>query len=357
MRYYLHQSRKALWSQRIALLFLLLFAITFGVHRFGLIETPVAMKLFGIAVVGAIIAVGLGLTSLITIWREGHTGAGKATAGLTLGIAMLAVPLWSLPNLLSLPRLHEVSTDLEKPPAFQKLAALRGGDSVNLASDITAGASLQLAAYPDIKPMPVARPMADTYSAVRDAVKNLEWQVIAEQPPAPGRSGMIEAVDRSLIFGFTDDVVIRVSGTGKEARVDVRSASRHGEHDLGRNAERVRELFTEVKTRLTEIEKNEAMGKAVAMREQRVQKAISAKERRRKTQQNKTELASRPAQASQQGGSGVAQSGIVPPTSEQGRYTRAPSRSEAQAGPEWNRQQRRAERNQGLRRFWEQLLE
>lgn len=354
MRYYLHQSRKAFWSQRIALLFLLLFAITFGVHRFGLIETPVAMKLFGIAVVGAIIAVGLGLTSLVTIWREGHTGAGMATAGLTLGLAMLAVPLWSLPNLLSLPRLHEVSTDLEKPPAFQKLAAARGGETANPAPYQRTEATLQLAAYPDIKPMPVSRPMADAYSAVRDAVKNLEWQVVSEQPPAEGRSGTIEAVDRSLIFGFTDDVVIRVSGAGKEARVDVRSSSRHGEHDLGRNAERVRELFTEVKTRLTEIEKNEAMGRAVAMREQRVQKAISAKERVRKKQQNRTELASKPAQAAP---SGVAQSGIVPPGSEQGRYARVPFRSGAQAGPEWNRQQRRAERNQGLRRFWEQLLE
>jgi len=353
LRYYLHQSRKALWSQRVALLFILLFAITFGLHRFGMIQTPVAMKLFGVSIVGALIAVGLGLTSLITIWREGHTGAGKAVAGVLLAALMLAVPLWSLPNLLSLPRIHEVTTDLDRPPAFDKLAVVRSGEGVNPAAYQKTESPLQLKAYPDIVPLPVSRPMADAYSAVREAVKNLEWNVVAEQPPGAGRSGMIEAVDRSMIFGFTDDVVIRVSGAGREARVDVRSSSRHGEHDLGRNAERVRELFTEVKTRLTDIEKNETMEKAVTLREQRMQKALNAKERKRKAQP-KTELAAKPVPAQ---ASGVVQSSIAPSDLEQARLGRGPSRSEAQAAQGPNRQQRRAERNRSLRRFWEQLGE
>ena len=87
MRYYLHESRKAVWSQRIALLFLLLFAITFGLHRIGELPTPVAMKLFGAALIGAVIAVGLGFVALAGIWREGYTGAGKAVAGLAFGAA------------------------------------------------------------------------------------------------------------------------------------------------------------------------------------------------------------------------------------------------------------------------------
>jgi uncharacterized protein (DUF1499 family) len=354
LRYYQHQSRKALWSQRIALMFLLLFAITFGAHRFGLIQTPVAMKLFGTAIVGALIALGLGLASLVVIWREGHTGAGRAVSGAAIGLAMLAVPLWSLPDLLALPRLHEVTTDLDRPPAFQRLAAVRT-DGANPAEFQRGEAPLQLKAYPDIKPLPVSRPTADAFSAVKEAVKNLEWQVIAEQPPTGANAGTIEAVDRSLIFGFTDDVIIRVSGVGKESRVDVRSSARHGVHDLGRNAERVRQLFTEVRTQLTQIEKNEAMTRAVALREQRVQKAMNAKERRRKQQQSKTtDYAAKPLPAQQ---TGAPQLSSGPSAEGQPRVVRAPSQAEAQAAPAQSRPQRRAERTRSLRRFWEQLAE
>ncbi len=356
MRYTLHQSTKALWSQRTALAFFLLFAITFGLHRFGMIQTPVAMKLFGVAVAGALLAVALGLVSLVTIWREGYTGAGRAVSGVVLATVMLALPLWSLPNLLALPRIHEVTTDLERPPVFQKLAMVRTGDGVNPAAYQRAESPLQMKAYPDIKPLPVSRPMADTYSAVRDAVKNLDWQVVAEQPPGDGRSGMIEAVDRSRIFGFTDDIVIRVSGAGRDAKVDVRSSSRHGQHDLGRNAERVRELFTEVKTRLAEVEKNETMEKTVAAREQRVQKALTAKEKRRQTKAQ--EVAARKAKAqAKAGATAPGNSGSPALASDQARSAPAPSPQAAQSAQEQNTQQRRAEKPKSLGRFWQQLLE
>lgn len=363
MRYYLHQSAKALWSQRVALLFLLLFAITFGLHRFGVIQTPVAMKLFGLAIAGALVGVALGVVSLITIWREGYSGAGQAVSGVVLGTLMLAVPLWSLPSLLALPRIHEVTTDVDRPPAFQKLATIRTGDGVNPATYQRAEASLQQKAYPDIKPLPVNRPTADTYSAVRDAVSNLKWHVVSEQPPADGRSGMIEAVDRSKIFGFTDDVVIRVSGAGRETRVDVRSSSRHGYHDLGRNAEHVRALFSEVKTRLAEIDKTETMEKAVSLREQRVQKAISAKEKRRKSAQERDRARAATTQSiTQPQVAGATAAGTTPastliPGTDQVRSARAQSRQEAGAGQAPNTQQRREERPKPLRKFWEQLLE
>ncbi len=354
MRYDLHQSTKALWSQRTALIFFLLFAITFGLHRFGIIQTPLAMKLFGIAIAGALLAVALGVTSLITIWREGHLGAGKAASGVLLAAAMLALPLWSLPNLLALPRIHEVSTDLDRPPAFQKLATVRTGEGVNPAAYQKSESQLQAKAYPDIKPLPVERPVADAYSAVRDAVSNLKWHVVSEQPPGEGRSGMIEAVDRSMIFGFTDDVVVRVSGAGREARVDVRSSSRHGQHDLGRNAERVRELFSELKTRLADIDKNEVMEKAVAAREKRVQKALSAKEKRRLTKAQ--ELAAKKAAAAQRAAATAPGSGSQG-SAGQARNAPSPSPQGAQAAPAPNTQQRRAEKPKSLRKFWEQLLE
>ena len=41
-------------------------------------------------------------------------------------------------------------------------------------------------------------------------------------------------------MGFRDDVVIRIRGVDESSRVDVRSSSRYGFHDLGSNASRIR---------------------------------------------------------------------------------------------------------------------
>jgi hypothetical protein len=64
---------------------------------------------------------------------------------------------------------------------------------------------------------------------------------------------MLEAVDRTLILGFYDDVAIRVAGNDEQARIDVRSASRYGRHDLGRNADRVRQILKEIIVRLESV--------------------------------------------------------------------------------------------------------
>jgi uncharacterized protein (DUF1499 family) len=353
LRFYLHESRKAVWSQRIALLFFLLFAVTFALHRIGELPTPVAMKLSGLAIVGAVVAVLLGFVALGGIWREGFTGAGKAVMGIFVGALILAGPLWSMPNLLSLPRLYEVSTDIQSPPAFDKIAEMRHGEGVNPADFRSSAARLQLDAYPDIQPLPLDRPTDDAYSAVREAVKNLSWRIVAEKPPGEGDMGVIEATHRSLIFGFTDDMVIRVAGVGNGARVDVHASARHGHHDLGRNAENVRELFSEVKTRLSEIDRNEAIQQTIALRELRLKKALEEKERQRIAKereerqiQAREAALNRERQISSSGNDAQAES---QPTQ------RVESRSVTSNAQTQNKRQRQSARTRALRKFWEQL--
>src|SRR6202030_4783468 len=60
------------------------------------------------------------------------------------------------------------------------------------------------------------------------------------------RDGLIEAIARTPILGFRDDVAVRVRATHEGARIDVRSASRYGRHDLGANAARVRSLIDDI---------------------------------------------------------------------------------------------------------------
>jgi uncharacterized protein (DUF1499 family) len=272
LRYHERHSVKASWSLRIALLCVLTFAGTFIWHRFFGLPTPLALKVFYGAVIVTVVSLTLAAAALVNIWNEGTSGAGKASFAVFLSLALLAVPAGSLPSLLRLPKLYEVTTDQANPPAFDRIAKIRQGQA-NPAHYDAAFGPLQTAAYPDIKPLFVARPLTDVYSAVHETVKALNWKVIGEQSPEAARNGYIEASDRTLIFGFTDDVAIRITGSAKAARIDIRSSSRFGQHDLGRNAKRIRIFLAEVKERLAGIERAERMERQIASRDAAAAKA------------------------------------------------------------------------------------
>ena len=242
MRYYEHHSRLARLAFRLAVLCLTVFAGTFVWHRFFGLDTPLALKIFGGAVLASVLSLTLAAAALVKIWNDGSLGAVRASAAVFVSLLVLAIPLWSLPKLLKLPRLYDISTDLTSPPAYNQVSKIRQGQANPVHYDL-ASAPLQAAAYPDIKPLLAARPLAETYSVVRDTVKALNWKVIDEQAPDGGRTGYIEAADRTFIFGFTDDIAIRVTGSSKASKIDIRSSARFGQHDLGRNAERIRRFL------------------------------------------------------------------------------------------------------------------
>lgn len=266
MRYVEQHSRTAIWSYRIALLSVFVFTGAFLWHRFFGAPAPLALKILGGAVAVAAASLVLGAASLVPIWKEGHLGAVRASAAIFLSALVLAVPLSQLPAFLQLPRLYDVTTDTAAPPAFDRVVKIRQGQA-NPVHYEPSFAALQAAAYPDIKPLQIQRPLIDVYSAVRDTVKALKWKIIDEQAPDGTRNGYIEAVDRTLFFGFTDDIALRVTGSAKMAKVDVRSSSRFGEHDLGRNAERIRRFLSEVRLRLAELERLDRMDRMMASRE------------------------------------------------------------------------------------------
>ena len=56
-------------------------------------------------------------------------------------------------------------------------------------------------------------------------------------------AGVVEATDTTFWFGFKDDVVVRVRSAGEGSLVDVRSVSRVGLSDLGKNADRIMDLL------------------------------------------------------------------------------------------------------------------
>jgi uncharacterized protein (DUF1499 family) len=108
-------------------------------------------------------------------------------------------------------------------------------------------AARQRAAYPDIEPLQIATTAQLAFDAASSVINKRKWNVILNRPPLPGRrDGQIEAIARTPILGFREDIVVRVRGSADGARIDVRSASRYGKHDLGSNAARVRSLLEDI---------------------------------------------------------------------------------------------------------------
>lgn len=318
--------------------------------------TVVAIKLFGLAVAGAVIAFVIGIAALTNIWNEGYSGAGRATLGCFISLCIAAVPLWSLPSLWTLPPLNDISTDTASPPAFDRIARVRQ----SLALPVTfprANAGPQVATYPDVKPLQVARSVTDVYSVARDSVNALGWKVIDEQAPQGTSNGQIEAFDRTLLFGFTDDVVIRVSGTAREARIDVRSASRYGQHDLGRNAERIQRFVGEVRGRLSQLDNTDRMERLAALRKDTPQGGrgrVNAKDDDDDDDDDEEEQKPQPAPA-RAAPIPLVQTPDSARRDPASRFAPDLSQPSARSEPARPRRQRRPDRTQSLRRFWEQV--
>ncbi len=236
-------SRLAIWSWRFAVFGLVVAVLSIIIVRTGLLEIAPALVTFGTALIFAALAVLLAFLAFVVIWRQGLTGLGRAVSGLLLGIVILIYPAYLGYRASKLPMINDVTTDTANPPPFGKLASLRPSGAGRYPARF---AAIQKTAYPDIVPLEFDVSPQVAYRETLKLIEKRKWRVVDEMPPAGGRDGLIEAVSRTLIMGFPDDVVIRVGAAGGGARVDVRSASRYGINDFGVNAARVAELLVDI---------------------------------------------------------------------------------------------------------------
>lgn len=246
-------SRPAMWTSRVALFSAGLLLTALALHRLFWMPTPVALNLFLVSYAGAALSILLALAGFVVVWRKGTPGVARIMFGLVVSLGMLAWPASLLPAFISLPMINDVTTDAQSPPPFPTLAETRKQVLANTAVYRRSFADLQAKAYPDIGPFFVDRSVEETYELVVSTLQRMKMRIVHEELPNPraNQPGLVEATDRTLILGFLDDVVMRVTATQpRRSRVDIRSASRYGRHDLGRNALRVRAIAKELAARI-----------------------------------------------------------------------------------------------------------
>jgi uncharacterized protein (DUF1499 family) len=240
-------SRLAIWARRIAGFALLACFLAIIVVRSGLLEIWPALATFAGALAIAVIALLLALAAFVVIWIEGSAGMGAALGAMAISLAILAYPAYLGLKAYRLPWIHDITTDPIDPPRYEALSRLRPRDAnpVDYAGLYTA--EQQRKAYPDVGPLGTNATPQAAYDAVLAVVNKRRWRVVdARAPQAGRREGRIEAVARTPIMGFRDDVVIRVRAEPDGTRIDARSSSRYGTSDFGTNASRVRGLMSDI---------------------------------------------------------------------------------------------------------------
>ena len=241
-------SRLAIWSRRIALFSLVATFIAIVVVRSGALEIVPALSTLGGALALAMLAILLAFGAAVSIWKDGVGGIGEAVTGLLIGLVLIAYPLYVGVKAYKLPAIYDITTDPIDPPRFDAIARLRPRDANPVTYAGLYTAEEQRTAYSDIEPDMTSVSPQEAYDAAMKVITKRKWHVVDARPPqgtAP-RDGLIEAIARTPILGFRDDVAVRVRATHEGARIDVRSASRYGRHDLGANAARVRALIEDI---------------------------------------------------------------------------------------------------------------
>ena len=272
----------AQWAMRIGLFSAAMVVAAIPMHRLLGMGTPTFLNLLLVAFCGAAVALVLSAVSAIQIWRSGQPGTAAALTGALTASALLAWPAVFFAISGGAPVINDVTTDVVSPPPFAALAGQRGPGANPVSYNSAALAPLQAAAYPDLRPFLLDRPVDEAFELAVESLRyGLKYEIVAEVPPnqtADG-PGIIEAVDRTLIMGFYDDIVIRVIGDKVRSRIDIRSASRYGRGDFGHNAARVRTILRDIKMRLDNSVPMTA-GQRVARMKSRFDKTAVAKRRK-----------------------------------------------------------------------------
>jgi len=240
-------SRLAIWALRIAVFSIAVVLLGIVIVRAGILEIIPSLAAFGGGLLLAGVAMVFAFGAFVVIWREGLSGFGMALGAFFISVAILAYPTYLGARAYRLPAIYDITTDPIDPPRFEAVARLRPREANPTLYAGLRAAELQKAAYPNVEPLIVAATPQVAYDAAMQVITKYKWRIVDARGPLAGRrDGRIEAVARTPILGFRDDVVLRIRQDPDGARVDIRSTSRYGRHDFGTNAARIVSLSSAI---------------------------------------------------------------------------------------------------------------
>jgi uncharacterized protein (DUF1499 family) len=205
---------------------------SFGAFGIGMLLCALSTV---ILLIGLIISKGSG----------GAIAGGRAWGAWIAAVLVIVISMSQRPSVDGAPSIHDVTTDIDDPPLFVEIVAVReAGGAQNPPEYASEFAEAQQAAFPDLTTLEISTAPGVVFAAAEGVVEELGWEVVASDPA----TGRLEATASTSYFKFKDDVVVRVRATAEGSEVDIRSKSRVGRGDMGANAARMREFLARLQS-------------------------------------------------------------------------------------------------------------
>ena len=203
---------------------------------------PAFSLLFDWAPVAAVAAVAIGLAGVI----GGALLRARLSAVLAVTGALIGAGTWfeidDFKARAAANPLHDVTTNLEAPPSFLVIAPRQyeaGSAAARAASPHPDWRAAHAALYPDLETLLLPLPVSEAALRVEAVAQDLGWSLEASEQLED--AARIEATDQTGWFAFADDIVVTIVPQDENTvAVDIRSVSRIGIGDVGKNAARIR---------------------------------------------------------------------------------------------------------------------
>ena len=268
-------SRQAVLSQLLGFLSLMLLVVSMVAVRFGYLTPHDYFWALGAVAVLCFFALAALFPATRDVLEDDALGAGSAVRGFFWAFLALAPFAYYGYAAIAYPKLNDISTDLETPPAFQALLVERANTPFPNGNLLEDGIDQQLESYPSIGPRRYSTSILRVAEAVQGVLKARGWRVKqsppelekkpAESADADGETKKddtdqdedvvqfedgafltFEAVAQSLVLKLSSDVAIRITNLGGEARFDMRVANRHSAHDFGTSAALIENFLSDL---------------------------------------------------------------------------------------------------------------
>ncbi|PDT12925.1 DUF1499 domain-containing protein [Rhizobium sp. M1] len=279
IRYDRPVSSAARFSRLLGAFSLVLALAVLIAHRFGGLATPYLVLLLITAAGFSLLAALLAAIGLRSLWVSGAEGGLAALAALIYAAFPLGIGAFAAERYMTLPDIYDVSTD---PVAAPDWLSTPKADQIWLKRNLVApeDREKQIAAYPELTGRRYEGALDRVLEAVRKVAKQSGFvitrstgttepdhdpedrpakpapgdEAVADAPgivpvPTPrpydddvaklirGANGVtLQATNRTLILGLRFDILIRLREEAETTFVDIRVASRYGQHDLGFSA-------------------------------------------------------------------------------------------------------------------------
>jgi uncharacterized protein (DUF1499 family) len=224
----------------VGLIAFLMVVLPGPLYKFNIVELGTAFAGFrlGVYVGGAALA----LLLVQVLFMRKTVSLASAVITVIFAAVAIAMPLNMMNAAKSVPPIHDISTDLINPPEFVAVVPLRADAPNPVAYAGEETAAQQRKAYPELQSLEYNQTQLELVAATTKAMENLGWELVNSNV----NNGIVEATDTTIWFGFKDDVVVRINDKGSKRVVDIRSKSRIGKSDLGKNAQRIKTLIDEL---------------------------------------------------------------------------------------------------------------